>query len=175
MGRPRKNPIVTEQQVMPIPTIERYTVQETPKAPDPIAMVSTPNYEGLFHKIDSLSGLDKQSFCKTLSMDEKRAYVRYLKERDAVKMTGVFRCFEPLGGTVTFTAMAFDGESPTQYTFVDGESYTVPKYIIKRMEQEYQGVGCWYPTHAHILDAMGNPIVGIGKKNRRFGFSTAIF
>lgn len=175
MGRPRKHPLVPQEQLAPVPTIERYTVQEPPKAPEPIAVVSAPNYDGLFQKIDSLTGLDKKNFCKTLSMDEKKAYVKYLRERDSEKMTGVFRCFEPLGGSVTFTAMAFEGESPVQYNFVDGETYTVPKYIVKRMEQEYQGVGTWYPTHSHILDGMGNPIVGIGKKNRRFGFSTAIF
>jgi hypothetical protein len=68
--------------------------------------------------------------------------------------------------------MAYEGENPVKYIFQDGETYTVPKYIAKRFENEFQGVGTWYPTHSHILDESGKPMVSVGKKNRRFGFSS---
>lgn len=140
-----------------------------------LAQESAPSYSGLFGKIDSLSGIDRLKFTKTLSLEEKKAYVQHLKERDTEKVTGIFRSFEPLGGMLEMTAMAYDNESPTKYVFYDGFEYTVPKYVAKRFENEFQGVGTWYPTHSHILDKDGKPMLGVGKKNRRFGFSSMEF
>jgi len=140
--------------------------------------VSTPpavDFGQLFAKIDHLQGKDKKNFCQSLTKDEKKAYLDYLAEKDGRMVTGVFRCYEPLGGTVTFTAMAFNGENPVKYEFFDGMEYTIPKYVAKRFENEFQGSGTFYPTNSHILDSMGNPVVGMGKKNRRFGFSSMEF
>lgn len=139
------------------------------------APVASRSYGELFSKIESLTGIDKQRFTKGLTIDEKRAYVQHLKDRDSQKVTGIFRSFEPLGGMLEMTAMAYEGESPVKYTFHDGIEYTVPKYVAKRFESEFQGIGTWYPTHSHILDQYGKPMVGVGKKNRRFGFSSMEF
>lgn len=133
------------------------------------------NYNDLFAKIDSLQGLDKRNFTKGLSVEEKRAYVSYIKDRDCQKVTGIFRSFEPLGGMLEMTAMAFEGENPAKYTFFDGMEYTVPRYVAKRFENEFQGLGTWYPTHSHIMDQNGKPTINVGKKNRRFGFSSMEF
>lgn len=171
MGRPRKHPI-KEQPEMLVNLIYP-EVKEEPKVEAPMATVS--DYSSLFSKIDSLQGLEKMKFCKTLTDPEKKAYVKSLKERDCQMVTGVFRCFEPLGGTVQFTAMAYEGEVPVKYTFFDGETYTIPRYIAKRIEGEFQGVGTFYPTNTYLLDSMGNPMVGVGKKTRRFGFSTGMY
>lgn len=133
------------------------------------------NYGELFHKINNLQGKEKQLFCRTLTLDEKRAYIEHLKERNSDMVTGIFRCFEPIGGSVKMTAMAFGGEDPITYEFLDGQEYTIPRYIAKRFESEFQGSGTWYPTHGHIMDQYGKPMVGVGKKNRRFGFSSMDF
>lgn len=133
------------------------------------------NYNELFGKIDNLKGKEKLMFTKTLNLEEKKAYVQYLKEKDCQKVSGIFRSYEPLGGMLEMTAMAFNGEDPVKYTFYDGEQYTIPRYVAKRFENEFQGVGTWYPTHSHILDAQGNPTVQVGKRNRRFGFSSMDF
>lgn len=140
-----------------------------------IAPSTTTSYESLFKRIDSLQGVEKGKFTKSLTLDEKKAYIKYCKERDTVLVSGVFRSFEPLGGTLEMTGLAYDGEVPVKYKFYDGMEYTIPKYIAKRFESEFQGIGTWYPTHSHILDQSGNPIVGVGKKNRRFGFSSMDF
>lgn len=131
-------------------------------------------YEDIFRKLDALKGLEKRNFARTLTKEEKKAYVEYLKERDCETITGVFKCFEPAGGCLEMTALAYPGETPVKYTFVDGEEYTIPKYVAKRLESEFQGIGTWYPTHSHILDANGKPTVVTGKKNHRFGFSRGI-
>jgi hypothetical protein len=139
------------------------------------AVPASRNYNELFGKIEGLSGLDKRNFCKGLSLEEKKAYVAHLRERDMQHVTGIFRSFEPLGSMLEMTAMAYDIETPIKYQFYDGVEYTVPKYIAKRFENEFQGLGTWYPTHSHILDASGKPTVSVGKKNRRFGFSSMEF
>lgn len=133
------------------------------------------SYNDLFTKIENLVGIEKLAFTKTLSLEEKKSYIRYLKEKDCEMVTGVFRCFEPLGGTLEMTAMAHEGEVPKKYNFHDGQQQSVPKYIAKRFESDFQGIGTWYPTHSHILDQYGKPMVGVGKKNRRFGFSSMEF
>lgn len=129
------------------------------------------NYDQLFAKIDGLQGQQKSEFTKTLSLAEKKAYVQYCKERDSDLVTGTFRSFEPLGGMVKLTYLAYEGP-PQTIEFYDGKEYTIPRYLAKRIENEFQGVGTWYPTHSHIVDANGNPTVAVGKKNRRFGFAS---
>ena len=141
------------------------------------AVVETParSYGDLFSKISSLSGLEKKNFCKTLTKEEKASYIQHLRERDTEMVTGIFRCFEPAGGCVEMNAMAYDGETPIKYLFIDGQQYTVPRYIARRFEGDFQGIGTWYPTHSNVLDADGKPTIAIGKKNRRFGFSSMEF
>ncbi len=153
---------------------KRKTTEETMATTVEAPSVSR-NYNELFSKIDSLSGSDKRNFCRGLSLEEKKAYVMRLRDKDMEKVTGIFRSFEPLGGMLEMTAMAYESETPVKYQFYDGLEYTVPKYIAKRFENEFQGLGTWYPTHSHILDASGKPTVSVGKKNRRFGFSSMEF
>lgn len=140
-----------------------------------VAAVESPTtsrgYSDLFARIDNLQGKERLGFTKTLTLDEKKSYIKHVREKDTEMVTGVFRCFEPVGGFLEMTCAAFEGESPVKYTFYDGLQYTVPKYVARRFESEFQGIGTWYPTHAYIMDAQGRPIPGVGKKNRRFGFS----
>lgn len=136
---------------------------------------TTPSYGSLFGKISSLHGKERAAFCKTLSAEEKKAYIQHLKEKDCEPVTGVFRCFEPLGGSLTMVGMAYPGEDPVKYEFTDGQPQTVPRYIARRLENEFQGCGTWYPTNRYLLDDAGKPLVNVGKKNRRFGFSSLDF
>lgn len=153
---------------------KRRTTEDTMATSTETTPVSK-NYNEIFSKIESLHGIDKRNFTKNLTQDEKKAYVNHLRDRDMEKVTGIFRSFEPLGGMLEMTAMAYESETPVKYQFFDGMEYTVPRYIAKRFENEFQGLGTWYPTHSHILDAAGKPTVSVGKKNRRFGFSSMEF
>lgn len=136
---------------------------------------SAPTYSSLFSRIDSLQGKEKQNFTKTLTLDEKKAYVQSHRDRDCEMVTGVFRCYEPPGGMLEMTCMAYGHENPTKYEFYDGVEYTIPRYVARRFENEFQGQGTWYPTNKYLLDAAGKPMVHVGKKNRRFGFSSMEF
>lgn len=126
----------------------------------------------LVRQIESMSGIEKQAFCKTLTSSEKRAYHDYVKDRDMQEVECVFRCHEPPGGSVTLTCRPYEGCEYSN-TFVDGQTYKIPLYLAKRMNSEYQGVGTWYPTHSYIMDQNGKPIVTAGKKNYRFSFNSS--
>lgn len=139
------------------------------------SMTTTSTYTDLFNKIDSLAGLDRKKFCSTLTKEEKHEYIKHLKEKDCEMVTGVFRCNEPQGGNVEFNCMAYPGEDPKKYHFYDGEQYTIPRYVARRIENEFQGCGCWYPTNKYLLDEAGKAMVHLGKKNRRFGFGSMEF
>lgn len=124
------------------------------------------NYSSLFAQIEALNGPEKEKFCKTLQKEEKKAYIDYLKEKDMTMVSGVFKCFEPVGGSLEFSCAPYEG-CEYKFSMKHGEEYTVPMCIAKHLE-----TGCWWPTHAYIMDAKGQPILGTGKKNYRFSFST---
>jgi len=128
----------------------------------------------LVSKIESLTGIQKQEFCKTLLDSEKKAYIKYLRDRDCEMVEGMFHCNEPRGGSVTLTTMPY-ADFEFSGTFCDGQTYKIPLYLAKRMNNEWQGIGAWYPTHAHILDSEGKPIVHTAKKNYRFQFNSMSF
>lgn len=125
----------------------------------------------LVERIDRMSPKEKQSFCKTLSKEEKSRYIGYLKDRDMETIDAIFRCYEPMGGMVKMSVKPYEGCEAT-YEFYDGVKYTIPIYLARRFNNEFQGIGTWYPTHAHIMDQNGNPIVGVGKRNFRFGMNS---
>lgn len=122
----------------------------------------------LVSRIEKMYGNEKKAFCKTLTSQEKKSYVSYLRDRDSEEVEVVFKCFEPMGGMVKFTAMPYKDVGGT-YEFYDNMSYKMPICIARRFNNEFQGIGTFYPTHAFITDVQGRPMIGVGKKNYRFG------
>lgn len=96
--------------------------------------------------------------------------IKKMRERDHKVVKGRFRCYEPVGGTMTFVFKKYKGDEVLKYTMVDGEIYDVPRMVAKHLNQN-----CWYPKHKHVLDANGNPIQDIGKKVKRCGFESLEF
>lgn len=135
--------------------------------------VST-NYSSLFSKISNLTGKEKFQFCKTLSLDEKKAYVAHLKEKDCEMVKGTFKCFEPVGGSVTFSYRPYESVESTT-TMMDGIEYEVPRCVARRLNTDWQGAGTWHPTNSNILDSDGKPTISMGKKNYRFAFVVGEF
>lgn len=96
--------------------------------------------------------------------------IRKMKEKDHKMVKGVFRCYEPIGGSFTFSVKKYKGDEVLTYTMVDGQVYDVPLMVAKHLNQN-----CWYPEHSHILDANGNPTVAVGKKVKRCSFDSLEF
>lgn len=96
--------------------------------------------------------------------------MRKMRERDNKTVKGIFRCYEPRGGSMTFSFKKYKGDDVLKYTMVDGDIYTIPLMVAKHLNQN-----CHYPRHSHVLDANGNPSVEVGKKVQRCSFESLEF
>jgi hypothetical protein len=103
---------------------------------------------------------------KKISADE----MRKMREKDNRLVKGIFRCYEPRGGSFTFNYKKYRGDQVQKYTMVDGNTYEVPMMVARHLNND-----CWYPRHSHVLDAAGNPIVDGGKKVQRCSFDSLEF
>jgi hypothetical protein len=92
------------------------------------------------------------------------------REQDHKMVKGVFRCYEPMGGSFTFNFKKYKGDQVLKYTMVDGEVYEVPMMIAKHLNNN-----CWYPRHSHVMDINGNPTLDVGKKVKRCSFESLAF
>lgn len=135
----------------------------------------TINASEIVRKLESLQGEEKKSYGRTLNMEQRRAAMEYVRDRDTQMVRGTFRCYEPVGGTVILTARPFEGCEYT-YTLEDGKEYMIPLFLAKRLNSEYQGLGTWYPTHKHAVDSVtGKTRYDIMKKNYRFSMTSSDF
>lgn len=96
--------------------------------------------------------------------------MRIQRDKDHKNVKGIFRCFEPRGGSFTFNFKQYRGDPVLKYTMVDGETYEIPLMVAKHLNKN-----CWYPRHTHVLDAEGNPTVSQGQKVKRCSFESLEF
>jgi len=96
--------------------------------------------------------------------------MRKLKERDHKLVKGIFRCYEPVGGSFKFSFKQYPGDPVYTKTMVDGETYEVPLMVAKHLNQN-----CWYPKHSYVMDMNGVPTVERGKKVKRCSFESLEF
>lgn len=96
--------------------------------------------------------------------------MREMKKKDHKIVKGIFRCYEPRGGSLTFSFRKYKGDNVLKYTMVDGDTYDVPLMVARHLNQN-----CYYPQHSHVLDANGHPSVQVGKKVQRCSFESLEF
>ncbi len=96
--------------------------------------------------------------------------MRKMREKDNKIVKGMFRCYEPRGGSMTFSFKKYKGDDVLKYTMVDGDTYDIPLMVAKHLNQ-----ACYYPRHSHVLDANGKPSVEVGKKVQRCSFESLEF
>ena len=110
--------------------------------------------------------LQKPANTRKITTDE----MRKLREKDHQVVKGIFRCYEPRGGSFTFSFKKYKGDTILKYTMTDGQTYEVPLMIAKHLNQN-----CWYPKHSHVMDLNGLPTVDVGKKVQRCSFESLEF
>ncbi len=96
--------------------------------------------------------------------------MREMKKKDHKIVKGIFRCYEPQGGSMTFSFKKYKGDEVLKYTMVDGNVYDIPLMVARHLNQN-----CYYPRHSHVLDANGTPSVEVGKKVNRCSFESLEF
>ncbi len=113
------------------------------------------------HDVAKSTGAQKEEVKKRLKLQ---------RDKDKVMVQGIFRFHETPGGTLTFPYRAYKEDSVENYTLVDGQVHTIPYGVARHLNRD-----CWYPQHAHQLDATGKPIMVIGKKVQRCSFQSLEF
>ncbi len=114
----------------------------------------------------------------TISLPKARKNTRKISEEEMKKMRekdhklvkGIFRCYEPRGGSIGFSFKKYKGDDVLKYELTDGEITTLPLMVAKHLNQN-----CYYPQHSHVLDANGMPSVEVGKKVQRCSFESLEF
>lgn len=99
---------------------------------------------------------------------KKRLYDQYKEESKLV--TGIFRCYEPQGGSVSFPFKKFPWQKVEHYTFEDGLIYTIPLCVALHLRDN-----CNSEIHSHAMDANGVPIISKEKKKQRMSFESNTF
>jgi len=114
----------------------------------------------------------------TLAIPEERKSSRKLtkeeykimREKDLKMVKGIFRSFEPRGGSITFCYKKYKEDPVMNFTMMDGQTYDVPYMVARHLNNS-----CSYPKHTNVLDAQGNPSVCVGEKVKRCSFESLEF
>ena len=91
-------------------------------------------------------------------------------KEDSKKVRGVFRCREPLGGSVTFCYREYKWDPVQWFTMNDGEIYEIPLGVAKHLNQR-----CNEEKHSFLVDHQGNPILNKNNKRSRMNFESTQF
>lgn len=93
------------------------------------------------------------------------------RRRKAQMVKGIFRCYEPRGGTVEFVYREFKGDPIKKYKLKDGEMYEIPLGVAEHLRKN-----CAYREHKYVLDERGNPDINrVGKRIDRMSFDPVGF
>ena len=97
---------------------------------------------------------DKQ--IKKISKEELAKQIRKRQERDAEKVTGIFKNLEnPASGgsrgSVVFTYKAYPGEEVVTYELYDGERYSIPRGVAHHLNNN-----CFVREYQHLPGEFGD-------------------
>jgi hypothetical protein len=93
-----------------------------------------------------------------------------MREKDRKPVRGMFKFYESIGGTMSFSYRKYAQDEVATYTLTDGQVHTIPLGVAKHLN-----TNGWYPTYTYMNDEHGRPVTKVGKKNRRFGFQSLEF
>lgn len=96
--------------------------------------------------------------------------MRKMREKDHKMVKGIFRCYEPREGSMTFSFKKYKGDEVLKYTMIDGDIRTIPYMVARHLNKN-----CFYPKHSYVLDENGKPSVQVGKKVQRCSFESLEF
>lgn len=105
---------------------------------------------------------------KELAKKKLDPKIEAMREEESRMVTGVFRCMEPIGGSVSFSFRKYPGEPVRRYDFEDGRTYTIPLSVARHLNSN-----CAWPVHKNAIDPLTDrPKPEIGKWVKRFMFQS---
>ena len=101
---------------------------------------------------------------------ERRNKLEAEQARGLEKVKGIFRFFEQPGGKLDFNIKKYKDEPLQEYNLLDGEIYTIPRYVA-----EHLNTNCYTSVHKYTQNKQGKPSSKVGQKVRRTGFQSLDF
>ncbi len=95
--------------------------------------------------------------------------LKYMKDKDAEMVRGIFHFYEVPGGLLEFPFKEYPGDVE-KYSLEDGKVYTIPRGVARHLNKSG-----WYPVHTYMQDETGKHTTKIGQKIARYGFSSLEF
>jgi len=99
-----------------------------------------------------------------------KADLKIQRERDLQLVKGIFQNKETRGGTVSFPFRKYKEDDVVNYTFTDGQHYTIPLMVANHLNQN-----CFQEVHSHCVGPDGKPATKVGQVEYRFGFINTDF
>jgi hypothetical protein len=96
--------------------------------------------------------------------------LKYLRDRDAEVVRGIFHFYEVPGGLLEFVYKCYKGDEPEKYALEDNKVYSLPRGVARHLNKSG-----WYPVHAYAQDESGRPVARVSQKVARYGFSSLEF
>lgn len=93
-----------------------------------------------------------------------------LRARDNEIVRGMFKFDEVPGGTLVFSYRKWKKDLIRNYSFIDGETYEIPRGVAKHLASTGS-----YPVHEYQTDTNGKAVVRIGRRKRRYSFESLGF
>ena len=92
----------------------------------------------------------QQSPVKKMTREEVAKDIQRMRDRDAEKVTGIFKNLEnPAGnggrGAVLFSYKCYPGDDNEVYELLDGERYTLPRGVARHLN-----TNCFYREYQHM-------------------------
>ena len=143
---------------MPIPKKEK--IQKEEKQVQESIAPSTPKFTKKLSPIE----------LRKLSIDERKEYFRYMRDKERELVTGIFKFYEVPGGNLGFSIRLWDGDPVQDFVLQDGETYTIPLGVARHLNNNG-----WYPFYKHAPDEYGIVRQIMSQKVRRFGFQSLEF
>jgi hypothetical protein len=101
---------------------------------------------------------------------KKKPNLKWMRDKDREMVRGIFRFHEVPGGTLSFSFKAYKEDPVENFTFTDGDVYTIPLGVARHLNNN-----CNYPIHAFAQDADGKNVVKVGHKVQRVSFQSLEF
>jgi hypothetical protein len=102
--------------------------------------------------------------------DKKTVNVKYLRDKDAEKVKGIFRFHEVPGGEMRFVYKAYKGEEVERYELQDGKIYTLPLGVARHLNKN-----CWYPAYEYFKGEDVHTTHRVSAKVKRCSFQSLEF
>lgn len=102
-----------------------------------------------------------------MTREEMQRHILKMRDRDAEKVTGIFKNLEnPAGnggrGAVLFSYKMYPGDNVEVYELLDGERYTIPRGVAKHLNNN-----CFYREYQHLPGEKGTQGVRQGVPDGR--------